>query len=106
MMERWRIVTCGISGGGGRSRGRFATPADFPRHDCSDESEREGDEPTRRGCGRGVGGCVTCTTSYIDSMDGCFFLSTKYDLPRTLNVCAGMPPLHELPTAPSTPPES
>jgi hypothetical protein len=39
-------------------------------------------------------------------MDGCFFLSTKYDLPRTLNVCAGMPPLHELPTAPSTPPES
>jgi hypothetical protein len=32
--KQLRIVM-GISGGGGRSRGRFATPADSPRHDCS-----------------------------------------------------------------------
>ena len=29
------FVTLGVSGGKSRSRGRFATPADFPPHDCS-----------------------------------------------------------------------
>jgi hypothetical protein len=35
-MRKWRIATCGISGGGEMSsRSHFATPADFPRHACS-----------------------------------------------------------------------
>jgi hypothetical protein len=32
-MHKLRIENGGVSGG--RSRGRYATPADFPRHDCS-----------------------------------------------------------------------
>jgi hypothetical protein len=34
-MGKLRIVTVGISGWGGRSHGRFATPADSARHECS-----------------------------------------------------------------------
>jgi hypothetical protein len=36
-LNKLRIVTVGVSGGR-RSRGRFATPADFPLHDCSSYS--------------------------------------------------------------------
>jgi hypothetical protein len=34
-MKRLRIATLGRSGGRGAHAGRFATPADSPRHECS-----------------------------------------------------------------------